>query len=159
VEEADDAVVGLVEPVTPALPVVLRGHGATLVTALAVALAPFAPFGGEPMQMHDLLRAYAAGLAATHDSQQARHAALTGLFDYYLAACTAAMDCLAPAERHHRPDPPLQGTPSRLSGTWPPPWPGWMRDIEVETGAIRSGGVCCVVRSRGEIVDPGWSDR
>jgi len=50
-----------------------------------------------------LLRAYAAGLAAAYDPDQARYAALTGLFDYYLAGCAAAMDCLAPAERHHRP--------------------------------------------------------
>ena len=51
--------------------------------------------------MHDLMRAYAAG----HDPDQARHAALTGLFDYYLAGCAAAMDHLAPAERYQRPDP------------------------------------------------------
>ena len=31
VEEADDAVMGLVEPLAPTLPVVLHGHGATLV--------------------------------------------------------------------------------------------------------------------------------
>jgi tetratricopeptide (TPR) repeat protein len=53
--------------------------------------------------MHDLLRGYAAGLAAACDSDQARQDALTGLFDYYLAACSAAMNTLAPAERHHRP--------------------------------------------------------
>ena len=52
--------------------------------------------------MHDLLRAY----AASHDPDQGRHAALTGLFDYYLAGCAAALDHLAPAERHQRPDPP-----------------------------------------------------
>ena len=28
------------------------------------------------------------------------------MFDYYLVGCAAAMDCLAPAERHYRPDPP-----------------------------------------------------
>lgn len=61
--------------------------------------------------MHDLLRAYAAELAATHDPDQARQAALTRLFDYYLAACAAAMDCLAPAERHQRPEPPAVDTP------------------------------------------------
>jgi tetratricopeptide (TPR) repeat protein len=53
--------------------------------------------------MHDLLRSYAAGLAVALDSDQARQEALTSLFDYYLAACSAAMDTLAPAERHHRP--------------------------------------------------------
>ncbi|HEV2377764.1 MAG TPA: tetratricopeptide repeat protein [Streptosporangiaceae bacterium] len=60
--------------------------------------------------MHDLLRAYAAGLAA-HDTDQARQEALTGLFDYYLAACAAAMDHLHPAERHHRPEPPQTNVP------------------------------------------------
>src|SRR5262249_20602283 len=53
-----------------------------------------------------LLRASAAGLCAVHDDDPARRAAVTGLFDYYLTACGAAMDLLAPAERHHRPDPP-----------------------------------------------------
>jgi tetratricopeptide (TPR) repeat protein/transcriptional regulator with XRE-family HTH domain len=61
--------------------------------------------------MHDLLRAYAAGQAVARDQDETRRAALTRLFDYYLAACAAAMDCLAPAERHHRPDPPPAATP------------------------------------------------
>jgi tetratricopeptide (TPR) repeat protein/DNA-binding XRE family transcriptional regulator len=58
---------------------------------------------------HDLLRAYAAGLAAANETDQARQAALTALFDYYLATCAAAMDRLHPAERHHRPEPPQTG--------------------------------------------------
>ena len=53
--------------------------------------------------LHDLLRAYAAGLASDGDAEGERHAALTRLFDYYLAAAAAAMDILAPAERHLRP--------------------------------------------------------
>jgi tetratricopeptide (TPR) repeat protein/transcriptional regulator with XRE-family HTH domain len=57
-------------------------------------------------QMHDLLRAYAAGLATSHDDEQARRAALTRLFDYYLATSAAAMDRLAPAEHDQRPEPP-----------------------------------------------------
>jgi tetratricopeptide (TPR) repeat protein/transcriptional regulator with XRE-family HTH domain len=61
--------------------------------------------------MHDLLRAYAAGLAAAHDDDRARRAALTRLFDYYLAGCAAAMDGLYPAAHHLRPDPPPVGTP------------------------------------------------
>jgi tetratricopeptide (TPR) repeat protein len=69
------------------------------------------PAGPGRYGMHDLLRAYAADLAAGHDQDQARHEALTRLFDYYLAACAAAMDCLAPAERSHRPDPVPTGTP------------------------------------------------
>jgi len=65
-----------------------------------------APAGPGRYGMHDLLRAYAAGLAASHDKDETRRAALTGLFDYYLASCAAAMDFLAPAERHYRPGSP-----------------------------------------------------
>ncbi len=53
--------------------------------------------------LHDLLRAYAAGLATARDAEAERQAALTRLFDYYLAAAAAAMDILVPAERHLRP--------------------------------------------------------
>jgi DNA-binding SARP family transcriptional activator/Tfp pilus assembly protein PilF len=76
--------------------------------------------------LHDLLRAYAAGLAAAGDAEGERHAALTRLFDYYLAAAAAAMDTLVPAERHLRPRvhgagvpaPPLAGpvTPAAARG-------------------------------------------
>jgi tetratricopeptide (TPR) repeat protein len=41
--------------------------------------------GDDRHQMHDLLRAYAASQATDRDSRQARRAALTRLFDYYLA--------------------------------------------------------------------------
>jgi tetratricopeptide (TPR) repeat protein/DNA-binding XRE family transcriptional regulator len=61
--------------------------------------------------MHDLLRAYAADQAAISDQGNSRREALSRLFDYYLAACSAAMDCLALAERHHRPDAPPVSTP------------------------------------------------
>jgi DNA-binding SARP family transcriptional activator/Flp pilus assembly protein TadD len=53
--------------------------------------------------MHDLLRDYAADLAASEDSDSERHAALTRLFDYYVATAAATMDALVPAERHIRP--------------------------------------------------------
>jgi DNA-binding SARP family transcriptional activator/tetratricopeptide (TPR) repeat protein len=53
--------------------------------------------------LHDLLRAYAAGLATAGDAEGERQAALTRLFDYYLAAAATAMDTLVPAERHLRP--------------------------------------------------------
>jgi DNA-binding SARP family transcriptional activator/Tfp pilus assembly protein PilF len=58
--------------------------------------------------MHDLLRAYAADLAA---ADVERHAALTRLFDYYIAAAGAAMDTLIPAEQHLRPRVCSPGTP------------------------------------------------
>ncbi|MEU8819078.1 BTAD domain-containing putative transcriptional regulator [Actinoplanes sp. NPDC048796] len=47
--------------------------------------------------MHDLLRAYAAELAAEHDPAPEREAALTRLFDHYLAGSVAAMATLYPA--------------------------------------------------------------
>lgn len=46
--------------------------------------------------MHDLLRAYAAELSAVHDPAPDRIAALTRLFDHYLAGSVAAMTVLYP---------------------------------------------------------------
>jgi DNA-binding SARP family transcriptional activator/tetratricopeptide (TPR) repeat protein len=62
--------------------------------------------------MHDLLRGYAGELAAAHDDQDERHAALTRLLDYYLYSAAAAMDTLHPAERHRRPRIPPVATPA-----------------------------------------------
>jgi tetratricopeptide (TPR) repeat protein/DNA-binding SARP family transcriptional activator len=64
--------------------------------------------------MHDLLRAYAFDLAKSQDSEADRRAALTRLFDYYLAAAATATDALTPAERRQRPGiPPADSlTPS-----------------------------------------------
>lgn len=59
-------------------------------------------------QMHDLLRAY----AASHDDHRAQQAALTRLFDYYLATSVAAANCRSPANRTWRPDPPPAATPA-----------------------------------------------
>jgi tetratricopeptide (TPR) repeat protein/DNA-binding XRE family transcriptional regulator len=53
--------------------------------------------------MHDLLRAYAREQAVARDTDGWCQQALTGLFDYYLAAAAAAMDILYPAEAHQRP--------------------------------------------------------
>ena len=53
--------------------------------------------------MHDLLRAYAAELAESHDGNSGQHAALSRLFDHYLSTAGAATDRLYPAERHSRP--------------------------------------------------------
>jgi tetratricopeptide (TPR) repeat protein len=61
--------------------------------------------------MHDLLRAYATGLAGAEDSTDDPQAALGRLFDYYLAAAAAAMDRLHPAEAHRRPRISPPGTP------------------------------------------------
>ncbi|MFD4557262.1 tetratricopeptide repeat protein [Streptomyces sp. NPDC058469] len=61
--------------------------------------------------MHDLLRAYAAGLASAQDAPEAREAALDRLFDHYLATAAAAMNRLHPAEAHLRPAAPETSTP------------------------------------------------
>jgi DNA-binding SARP family transcriptional activator/tetratricopeptide (TPR) repeat protein len=61
------------------------------------------PAGPGRYTMHDLLRAYAAELAAARDSDGERRAALTRLFDHYLHTAATAMDTLFPAERHQRP--------------------------------------------------------
>ncbi len=61
--------------------------------------------------MHDLLRGYARGLAATVDGPQEQQAALGRLFDHYLHTTAAAMDILFPAERHRRPRIPRPPTP------------------------------------------------
>ncbi|MEN3362579.1 MAG: hypothetical protein V7637_6561, partial [Mycobacteriales bacterium] len=53
--------------------------------------------------MHDLLRAYAAGLIGSEDPAADRAAALTRLLDYYLATAAAAMDLRYPAESRYRP--------------------------------------------------------
>ncbi len=62
--------------------------------------------------MHDLLRAYAGELAASHDSEDERYASLTRLFDYYLYVASAAMDTLFPSEHHRRPRIPAPATPA-----------------------------------------------
>jgi tetratricopeptide (TPR) repeat protein len=62
--------------------------------------------------LHDLVRSYAAGRASDEDPPPARRAALTRLFDYYLATSAAAMNALHPAEAHRRPHAPPPDTPS-----------------------------------------------
>jgi tetratricopeptide (TPR) repeat protein len=69
------------------------------------------PAGPARYGMHDLLRGYARELAAAQDTEAARRAALTRLFDYYLHTASAAMDAVFPAERHRRPRIPSPSTP------------------------------------------------
>jgi DNA-binding SARP family transcriptional activator/tetratricopeptide (TPR) repeat protein len=102
------------------------------------------PAGPDRYGMHDLLRAYAAELAAAGDSEQARQAALTGLFDYYLAAAAAAMDLLFPAEMHRRPQPPVPARPVP-----PPPTPDAARDWLVAEQA-------CLVAAAAQMATKGW---
>jgi DNA-binding SARP family transcriptional activator/tetratricopeptide (TPR) repeat protein len=56
------------------------------------------PLGTGRYGLHDLLRAYAADEAADHDSEEERRAALTRLFDHYLATAAVAADSLFPAD-------------------------------------------------------------
>ena len=62
--------------------------------------------------LHDLVRAYATSRATDEDPPPERRAALTRLFDFYLATTTAAMDTLYPAETHRRPRIPPAVTPT-----------------------------------------------
>jgi tetratricopeptide (TPR) repeat protein len=72
--------------------------------------------------MHDLLRAYATGLANAPEADP--EAALGRLFDYYLAVAASAVDRLYPAEAHHRPriapaaDPAPALTDPDSAGRW-----------------------------------------
>ncbi|WP_168220603.1 BTAD domain-containing putative transcriptional regulator [Streptomyces sp. RFCAC02] len=59
---------------------------------------------GGRYQPHDLLRAYAAELAAGTDSAAGRGAALERLSDHYLRAASAAMDVVAPDDYVPRPE-------------------------------------------------------
>src|SRR5205814_362057 len=61
--------------------------------------------------LHDLVRGYAADRAGDEDPPPVRRAALTRLFDYYLATAATAMDTLYPAETHRRPRILPPGTP------------------------------------------------
>src|SRR6266498_1656743 len=61
---------------------------------------------------HDLLRAYACDLAKSEGSEADRRAALTRLFDYYLAVAATATDALSPAERRQRPRVSPAGSPT-----------------------------------------------
>jgi len=62
--------------------------------------------------LHDLVRAYATSRATDEDPPPERHAALTRLFDLYLATAAAAMDTLYPAETHRRTRIPPAVTPA-----------------------------------------------
>jgi tetratricopeptide (TPR) repeat protein len=69
------------------------------------------PTGAGRYGMHDLLRAYAAVLAAEQDAEPERRAAVGRLLDYYLAAAAAAVDRMHPAEAGSRPRVAPPGTP------------------------------------------------
>jgi len=68
------------------------------------------PSTSDRYTFHDLVRAYATSRAGDEDSPSARRAALTRLFDHYLATAAAAMDVLHPGEAHRRPRIPAPAT-------------------------------------------------
>jgi tetratricopeptide (TPR) repeat protein/DNA-binding XRE family transcriptional regulator len=61
------------------------------------------PAGPDRYGRHDLLRGYARELVADQDGAAEQHAALTGLFGYYLQTAAAAMDAAFPAAGHRQP--------------------------------------------------------
>ena len=65
------------------------------------------PTGRDRYGLHDLLRAYATGLAGEQLSETARRAAVDRLFDHYVMAAAVAADLLYPAQAPH---------PGRTSG-------------------------------------------
>ena len=75
--------------------------------------------------VHDLLRAYAAELAASEFAADDQ-AALTRLLDHFLRSAAAAMDTLFPHESHSRPAVASGGTPADPPAGTPPgtPAPG-----------------------------------
>lgn len=66
----------------------------------------------ERYALHDLIRACATNRARDEDPPPERRAALTRMFDYYLACAAAAMDALYPAEAHRRPKIALPDVPT-----------------------------------------------
>lgn len=60
--------------------------------------------GDDRVQQHDLLRVYAAELAARDEAES--HAAQERLFDFYVRSAAQAMDAVLPQERHLRPEVP-----------------------------------------------------
>ncbi|MEU4236863.1 tetratricopeptide repeat protein [Actinoplanes sp. NPDC026619] len=60
---------------------------------------------------HDLVRAFAAERSRDEDPPAERRAALTRVFDLYLAGAAAAADIQHPGEAHRRPPVPAPGTP------------------------------------------------
>ncbi|AGL16872.1 tetratricopeptide repeat protein [Actinoplanes sp. N902-109] len=70
------------------------------------------PTGPGRYGMHDLLRAYAMGLATEHETAPGCRAATGRLLDYYLSSAAAATECLQLTSGHANPDLPKAGTPA-----------------------------------------------
>jgi tetratricopeptide (TPR) repeat protein len=70
------------------------------------------PVGGDRHSMHDLIRMHATVRADDEERPADRRAALTRLFDHYLATAAAAMDTLHPGEAYRRPQAPVADLPA-----------------------------------------------
>jgi hypothetical protein len=69
--------------------------------------------GAELGELDDVTRpGVRRGSGRRRETPSARRAALTGLFDYYLATAAGAMDTLYPAEAQHRPRVPAPDSPA-----------------------------------------------
>jgi tetratricopeptide (TPR) repeat protein/transcriptional regulator with XRE-family HTH domain len=92
--------------------------------------------------LHDLLRAYAAELAAGRDGEAECQAALTRLFGHYLHTAAVAMDTLYPNDQHNRPRVPRPGTPVPAVGDQASAraWLGTHRDTLVAIAAYAAEG-------------------
>ncbi|HYQ62612.1 AfsR/SARP family transcriptional regulator [Actinophytocola sp.] len=89
----------------------LFGTGLTDARRLLAALSRahlIRPAGPDRYGIHDLLRAYAVQRGDPAD----RHAALTRLFDYFVAAAGAAARVLEPSARHPATDQPVTSLPA-----------------------------------------------
>jgi len=95
--------------------------------------------------LHDLLRAYAADLAAA--ARDDTTAALTRLYDHYVAAGSVATNAVSPADRHHRPPVP------EPAATLPP--------VHDEAGALRwlDAERTNLVDACGYAAGRGWPER
>jgi tetratricopeptide (TPR) repeat protein len=87
----------------------LAGSHAVMAELIRAHLVEPAP--GNAFAMHDLLRAYAAEQALDSLTPEEQHAALSRLFDHYLASAAAAMATLFPHDRRNRPEPVPTLTP------------------------------------------------
>jgi tetratricopeptide (TPR) repeat protein len=77
------------------------------------------PAGPGRYAMHDLLRAYAVAQSAEHDGEPERQAALTRLFDHYLATAAAVADIMFPDDPDRPQFPALlraAGPEARITG-------------------------------------------
>lgn len=105
------------------------------------------PAGPGRYAMHDLLRAYAAQLAAADLDPTLRRAAQRRLLDHYLASTSAAVDAIYHAEQHCRPP---ASTMSLVVAA-----PPVLADPEIARGWL-DAEMPCLVAAVGYAASHGW---